>query len=528
MYTKIRMWMAALVALLALAAPMVAAQELQREDNSQDNGRDQNYSQSDRVRIDRYLDAELWTNHSGDEFYIGDNIVLNYRVNDDAFVSIYSVDTRGRVRLLFPSEPNGDNYVRGGVTYRLPDGRDDYDLSVTGPEGTETIQIVASRERFPVPDWYNNGLVADASDRDEYMDYLNSEYFVRYGGQRFAYDRVRIYVNEWEPDYFRPVYNPVYPHWSVCGNVYFDYPWGSSIYIDGIYWGCTPLYVPTILVGWHTVTVYDPWGYCWEDDVHVLRRHTVVLDRTVITTRPTVASKYKEVRSVGYRDPVTNGYPKFKEVIAKKAVLQGGSKIAVGSPMTKERLAEVDKEFVTPTKKYAKSVVPITRTDRGYEAKGVSDDLDRRSLSGKTYLDPASTGKKSYVPGTNEGSRGSDVGSLNRSTYGSNSRSGGKSGNIDVPRSGGGSQERQSGYNPKRSEPAVDRRGETVRKPSIQQTVERRSSATSSGSEPRKKSDDSQPKKTEVKSKSDGNSQPQQAPAKPRTDDGARGKGRRQ
>ena len=527
MYSKTRVWMAALVALLALAAPMVAAQELQTGDDNQDNGRDQNYDRGDRVRIDRYLDAELWTNHSDNEFYIGDNIVLNYRVNDDAFVSIYSVDTRGRVRLLFPNGPNDDNYVRGGVTYRLPDGRDDYDLSVTGPEGTETIQIVASRERFPIPDWYRNGLVADASDRDDYMDYLNSEYFVRYGGQRFAYDRVRVYVNEWEPDYFRPIYNPVYPHWSVCGNIYFDYPWGSSIYIDGIYWGCTPLYVPTILVGWHTFTVYDPWGYCWEDDVHVMRRHTVVLDRTVITTRPTTVSKYKEVRLVGYRDPVTNGYPKFKEVVARKAVLHGGSKIAAESPLTKERLAEVGKGFLAPTKKYAKSVVPVTKTDRGYEAKGVSDDLGRHSLGRRAYSDPASPGNKLYVPGTNEGSRGSEVGSPDRSTYGSDSRRGSKSEGSTVQSGKSSNQPSQSGYVPKRSTPSVDRRGESERKPSVQQTVEKRSTTTSSGSEPRKKSDDSQPKKTEVKSKSDGNSQPQQAPAKPRTDDAPRGKGRR-
>jgi len=55
--------------------------------------------------------------------------------------------------------------------------------------------------------------------------------------------------------------------------------------------------------------------------------------------------KYKEVRTVGYRDPVTNGYPKFKEVVAKKAVLQGGGKLSPGVQLTKDRLAEIDKGF---------------------------------------------------------------------------------------------------------------------------------------------------------------------------------------
>jgi hypothetical protein len=519
MKTGMRMWMVALIALLALAAPMISAQELQRND-SDDYGQNRDYDRNDRVRIDRYLDAELWTNHSDNEFYIGDNIVLNYRVNDDAFVAIYSIDTRGRVRLLFPGNPNEDNYMRGGVTYKLPDGRDDYDLSVTGPEGTETIQIVASREKFPIPDWYNNGLVADASDMDDYMDYLNSEYFVRYGGQRFAYDRTRIYVNEWEPDYFRPIYHPVYPHWSVCGNVYFDYPWGSSIYIDGIYWGCTPLFVPTILVGWHTVTVYDPWGYCWENDVQILRRHTVVLDRTVIATRPTVVSKYKEVRTVGYRDPVTNGYPKFKEVVSKKAVLQSGGKFSPDGALTKERLAEIDKGFTAPTKKYAKSVVPVTRTDRGFEAKGVVDDPGSQTLNRRTYGD-GQPEHKAYEPGSYTKTRSGVSGSTDRSTYGSEGRrTTGKTESSGATRqTEPKTYEKPHDSQEKHEAPAVGHRSEPA--PKSQPKVEKPSSGSSSSGK-------TESKKTEAAGKSSGSSQPQPAPpTKSRTDGGQRDRGRR-
>lgn len=538
MKTRMRMWTVALIALLMAAAPVVSAQELQR-DNDDDYGRDRNYDRNDRIRIDRYLDAELWTNHSDNEFYIGDNIVLNYRVNDDAFVAVYSVDTRGRVRLLFPTDPGDDNYVRGGVTYRLPDGRDDFDLSVTGPEGTETIQIVTSRERFPIPDWYNSGLVANASDIDDYMDYLNSEYFVRYGGQRFAYDRTRIYVNEWEPNYFRPIYHPIYPHWSVCGNIYFDYPWGSSIYIDGIYWGVTPLYVPSILVGWHTMTVYDPWGYCWENDVNIRRHHTVVLDRTVIVTRATVRSKYKEVRTVGYRDPVTNGYPKFREVVANKAVINGG-RLSPDVKLTKERLAEIDKGFVAPTKKYAKSVVPMTKTDRGFEAKGVFDDPGDQALSRRSNRESGPADHRPYVPGTYNKNRSGESGSSDRSSYGSdNSRRGNESGSserssygTDNRRSSGKSEssttrkseprsyEPRRESEPKREQPTIGRQNAPEPKRE-EPKVEKRSSDNSSNS-------GNQSKKSEAgSSKSSGNSQPQQAPAKSRNDGGQRERGRR-
>ena len=151
----------------------------------------------DRVNIDRYLDVEIWTDHSDAEYYVGDNITVHFRVNRDAFVAIYSIDSRGRVSLMYPSDPAEDNFVRGGVTYSLPGPNDDFDLVVSGPEGMENLQIIASRERFPIPNWYNNsGLVFEGDDRHDYMDYLNERYFVRYAGQRFAFDRAVIFVDE--------------------------------------------------------------------------------------------------------------------------------------------------------------------------------------------------------------------------------------------------------------------------------------------------------------------------------------------
>jgi len=224
------------------------------------------------ARIDRYLDAEVWSNHSDGEYYEGDNIVIKFRTNRDAFVAIYSIDTRGRVKLLFPADPGQDNFIYGGVTYSLPGDDDDYDLIVTGPEGLEHIQMIASPERFPIPNWYHNsGLLFDGDDYYDYMDYLNNRHFIRYSGQRFAYDRAVIFVDEWEEYYYRPVYYPSYPSWSVYGNMYVDYPWGGSVYINGYYWGCAPLYIPRLLVGWHTITIYDHYGYCWESDFHCSR-----------------------------------------------------------------------------------------------------------------------------------------------------------------------------------------------------------------------------------------------------------------
>lgn len=381
--------------LAVVSAPLASAQNVVR-DYDEDEYRD-----VDRTRIDRYLDVEIWANHSDGEYYEGDDIVLHYRTNRDAFVVIYSIDTRGRVNLLLPSGPGEDNFVRGGVTYRLPDGLDDFDLVVTGPEGPENIQIVASRERFPIPDWYpTSGLICDWDDRHEYMDYLNERYFVRYDGQRFAYDRTAIFVNEWEQYYFQPVYYPYYYPWTVCGNVYIDYPIGATVYIDGFYWGCAPLYIPRIYVGWHYITIYDHYGYCWESGIHITRYHTVVLGHKVIRTSPTVVSKYKEVHFAGYRNPVASGYPQYKE--KHKAILRAASVDSKAAEKGGALVAKKTATFFAGAKKHARGGSKLVKTERGYETAGPVRGLGKDAK--ETSYGPSKSSSSGKVKGSSTAS----------------------------------------------------------------------------------------------------------------------------
>lgn len=378
-----KMLLAALVAVWAVVP--AAAQDINREYEPDDPA----YFM-DRPRADRYLDVEVWTDHADGEYYIGDNITIQFRANRDCFVAIYSIDSRGRVNLLFPTSPNEDNFVLGNETYALPGPRADYDLAVSGPEGTENIQIIASRDRFPIPSWYHNsGLIADWEDRFAYMDYLNGKYFVRYDGQRFSYDRAVIFVNQWEPYYYRPVYYPAYPAWTVAGNIYLDYGWGYSVYVNGIYWGCTPLYIPRIAVGWHTITVYDPWGYCWEDNVHISYYNTVVLNKTVIKTRPSVKSKYRTVQASGYLDPVQHGYPEFAAVKSKADYPSGRVSKSTNSGARAE--GSVISKPGTATMKYARGSTTLVKTGRGYE-------IDHSISNGKQskYNDIATRARTDY------------------------------------------------------------------------------------------------------------------------------------
>ncbi|MBU8934459.1 MAG: DUF4384 domain-containing protein [candidate division Zixibacteria bacterium] len=516
-----------IVAVLAviLMAPVASAQNIARQYDDDDyRYQQEDYTPryddpqvGDRGRVDRYLDAEVWTNHDDGEYYEGDNITIHFRVNRDAFIVIYTIDTRGRLNMLFPTDPTESNFVNGGVTYHLPAGWDDYDLVVTGPEGVETIQIIASREQIPIPDWYpQSGVVCDWEDRHEFLDYVNDRHFVRYEGQRFAYDRASIYVDEWEEHYFRPVYQPVYHHWTMCGNVYLDYPFGASVYVNGIYWGCTPLYLPRVYVGWHTFTIYDEWGYCWESDIHVSRYNTVVLDYNVVRPRPHVQSKFKQVRQVAYRNPAKNGYPKY---VARKTAILNSKKVSRKNVVLADKSGNnVTKMVTVGSKRNIRGSGSMTKSERGWGTTGLigsasskakRDKSTRRSAIGESSNDWRSKSgtrtkdysSKSAGSSSSGKSRGSSV---SRSSQSSGSSSKAKAAQRKTvtrsKESSSGYYQKKSSGSPSKSKSSKGKSGSVKKSKSSGGSSSSGSSVKNSGS----KSSGTSTKSTGTKSKSSG------------------------
>ena len=483
-------WVVAL-AVMALTPALRAQDEGEDRDyRDTDNYRQESQYDNDRgdrggepMRIDRYLDVQVWPNRDDAEYYSGDNVVINFRANRDCFVSIYSIDSRGHVNLLFPNDPSDDNYISGGVTYHLPDGNDKYDLKVDGPSGREYLQIVASRERFAVPNWYrNSGLVCDIDDRNEYMDNLNERHFARYPGQRFALDRAVLFVKEWEPDYYRPIYYPSYPDWAVCGNVYIDYPYGGSVYINGVYWGVAPLYIPRLVAGWHVVTIWDPWGYCWESDFHCNRYHTVVFDRTVVKTSRVVVSRYKEVNVTKWRDPVKHGYPSYKPAVtatkSPRGTVAGTDRLTDRS--TKMEPTSID-NFRPLTKKYARGETELVKTDRGYSAAGDAKGIRPTQGYGldKTRTSSGGRGEPGESNSIGKTRSGDDAGSVYRGRTSETERSGKVERQRESEPSRVTTTRREPSREPSREPAKVEKKSEgeskseskgEAKKPSIQQS----------------------------------------------------------
>jgi len=89
----------------------------------------------------------LWTSH-GEVYRRGERVRIFFRTEQDAHVTIFRVDTDGRVRVLFPREPSEDNYVRGGYTYDVPNYGQHDAFVVDDDPGVGYVFGVASGEPF--------------------------------------------------------------------------------------------------------------------------------------------------------------------------------------------------------------------------------------------------------------------------------------------------------------------------------------------------------------------------------------------
>lgn len=340
-------------------------------------------AQSTMRRTYRDLEVDVWTDRDdGSNYYEGDDITIYFRTSQDAYVTIYDLDTRGNVNLIFPPEPGENNYVQADEIYMIPERSDDYTLTLEGPPGNEYIQIVASTEYYPVPDWEGPvsvyakdwGFKYDG-ENENFINEVNRKYF---SGDNFAYDNVEFYV---APKYY---YQPERSDCSGdCGRVYIDYPNGCEVYVDGVFYGYAPLYVPSIYFGRHRVTVY--WGstVVFNDWIFVDVHYPYF-----VYTRPWFVYHYcwdNWYRDYGwhsyYRGPSHYKYKHRDFYVASKPAERRGYQVVANdhAKYSKSKTYVADK--VSRINKYKET--------HGYDAK-------TKTFTTTKYREPDGTGAKKY------------------------------------------------------------------------------------------------------------------------------------
>lgn len=98
----------------------------------------------------------IWT--SGDDLVRrGERVRVYYRTERDAYVTIFRVDTDGRVRVIFPRDPGEENYGYGGATYTVSGASSGTAFYVDDYAGVGYIFGVASTAPFDFNPIFNGG-----------------------------------------------------------------------------------------------------------------------------------------------------------------------------------------------------------------------------------------------------------------------------------------------------------------------------------------------------------------------------------
>jgi len=88
------------------------------------------------------------------EYTVGETIEITFKVEkhrdsapDTVYVTLYAIDARGRMTMIYPNKFTPQSAVQIGQAVRLPDPSDDYVWRLAPPAGAESVQaIVTERE----------------------------------------------------------------------------------------------------------------------------------------------------------------------------------------------------------------------------------------------------------------------------------------------------------------------------------------------------------------------------------------------
>jgi hypothetical protein len=190
----------------------------------------------------------------------GDYAKVKVRVEDDGYLVVLHADPDGRVRVLYPIDPDDDTWVRGRRSYELRDrGGDDRLFMVEDESGRGVVLAAVSRDPFRFGEftlnrhWDFDALnVRDARDDEEAV---LTDIASRMAQGGYDYDLATYIVNDYVDVAYAPVsyVSPVYYYDSYCSSRYFYYSYSCDPYYYNRYRGSA--------ISIHIGDYYDPFGY---------------------------------------------------------------------------------------------------------------------------------------------------------------------------------------------------------------------------------------------------------------------------
>ena len=213
---------------------------------------------------------QVWISNDR-RFLPGDRAKVQVRTDYDGYLIVLHVDPEGRLRVLFPVDPDKDNFVRSGKKYEVRD-RGDREAFEVDATGRGTVYAAVSRDPFrfdglTISDHWDYRAMAPARLREDPEPELN-ELLQRmaqgsYDYDVLSYDVISRSAYASSSRYYGSLYGDNWCSFS-CGRPYFGYsPFRLSLgffyghprrnyYYDPYYYAYDAYYNPFF---------YDPYYY---------------------------------------------------------------------------------------------------------------------------------------------------------------------------------------------------------------------------------------------------------------------------
>jgi hypothetical protein len=218
---------------------------------------------------------QLWISNDR-RFLPGERAKVQVRTEDDGYLMVLHVDPEGYLRVLFPLDPDKDNFVRGGKKYEVR-GRGDREAFEADGKGRGTVYAAVSGEPFRfdgfvVGDHWDYRALAPSRLSSNPEAELN-ELVRRMAQGNFDYDLLSYDVIErvvYAADrysYRSWLYDDPWCYRFSCGRFYYGSPLSISLffgrpyrryYYDPYFYAYDPFYNPFFYDPYYYAPIYYP------------------------------------------------------------------------------------------------------------------------------------------------------------------------------------------------------------------------------------------------------------------------------
>lgn len=195
----------------------------------------------------------LWLDKEGGAVYApGERIKIFFQVSQDSFVTLYSYDIDGRVKIIFPNRYSPNDFVKARQTYSV-EGLIDPNTRA----GIEYIQGFATSRELLITDREKN-LISK-----EFMPEVNKDYKSHTNTIKGII--VSLPPASWVSNLLSYTVRPITPPPANYGRIIVtSQPQGAKVYLDNVYKGLTPLNLDRVTSGQHhiklTMAGYQDWS----------------------------------------------------------------------------------------------------------------------------------------------------------------------------------------------------------------------------------------------------------------------------